>query len=128
MICTALISHLTVLIFLHLVASCYEQWDKLPLEGPLGTRADFSWRQKFLNSWGTSCGPWQTLLLFTWLRVTVWTIHINRTLLHNYIFHKFLAPYWKFPWTYHWQVLVTGKHQCLNSNCFIHLQNFASNS
>ena len=52
MICTALISHLTVLIFLHLVASCYEQWDKLPLEGPLGTRADFSWRQKFLNSWG----------------------------------------------------------------------------
>ena len=50
MISTGLASHLTVLIFLHLVTSCYKQWDKLPLDGPLGTRADFSWRQKFYNS------------------------------------------------------------------------------
>ena len=52
MIYTGLASHLIVLIFLHLVASCYKQKDKLPLDGSLGTRADFSWRQKFVNSWG----------------------------------------------------------------------------
>ena len=52
MICTALISHLTVLIFLHLVASCYEQWDKLPLEGPLGTRADFYMEKKICKFLG----------------------------------------------------------------------------
>ena len=32
MICTGLASHLIVLMFLHLVASCYKQKDKLPLD------------------------------------------------------------------------------------------------